>query len=152
MNIMLNDDMDVHKVVMPNIWLFCKFSAVTKEWPTTMEYNGRRYKFSAQEVMPATHVGTYAGYAKYESMEPKIEPITHVEFGAFLQVIGTAMRNGNHSMRETLSDEDFEIAITLQSSGLVDFGRALHIVRQGMAKLATFNPETVPASDAEDEG
>lgn len=148
-NVMLRDDIDVHKYHMPFLWLFSKFSAVTKEWPTTLEYKTRLYRFVSQEVMPNEAAGNYSGYAKYELQETAIAPLTHGEFGAFMEVVGTAMRLGNSSLHDALAEDAFDIASALQGKG-IDAARSFHVVKQCVPILKTMPTQTVPSKEDED--
>lgn len=151
-NVMLMDDIDVHTVKMPNIWLFAKFSGITKEWPTLLTYRERKYKFVGQEPLPSINIGTYSGHAKYELVdEEKAKApvwITHKEFGAVLEVIGNAMRAGNVSMNEALAESSFDIAECLQAKG-VDAERAVYVTRKCTQTLIGLNTKSVPDETGE---
>lgn len=151
-NVMLMDDIDVHVVKMPNIWLLAKFCAVTKTWPTLLTYRERKYKFITQEPLPKTAIGNYSGHAKYELVdEEKAKapgPITHKEFGAVMEVIGNAMRAGNVSMNEALAESSFDIAECLHAKG-VDPERAVYVVRKCTQTLIGFNTKSVPDETGE---
>lgn len=159
--------MVVHKVHMPDLYVFAKIGENGKEWPPTFVHNERTFYFASNEIMPNLEsiASEYSGYAKYEWKEIAVAaryrprpqvlqgPVTHEEFGAYLCVLGTAMRNGNNSLHDVQEPRDqsaknamIEYIETLAGC---DNARALFIVNECWKQLKAATFESVAGPDPE---
>lgn len=154
-NVMSSEEVTVHVVKQPVLYALASASALLKEWPKTILHNGQRYYFVSSLALPELAVGNYTGYAHYELKNfVKHTPVTHQEFGAYLIVLGTAMRNGNNSLHDVQEPRDhsaktamIEYVATLAEC---DDKRALFIIDQCWMQLKGSTFESIPGPDRDD--
>lgn len=148
--------MTVHKVKLPELFVFAKMGEQHKDWPTTFKHNGMEFTFASNEAMPnfPNVANEYSGYARYVNKDYKAPlPVNHKEFGAYLTVLGTAMRNGNNSLHDVQEPRDHSAKRAMAEYVAVlaecDEERAMYIIDQCWMKLksANFNSVAGPDSD-----
>lgn len=57
------------------------FLSYSKEWPSSIDYNGKTYAFDGQTVMPECYIGHYFSMALYLEREPVAVSSTDTAYG-----------------------------------------------------------------------
>lgn len=148
--------MTVHKVKLPELFVFAKMGEQHKDWPTTFKHNGMEFTFASNEAMPnfPNVANEYSGYARYVNKDYKAPlPINHKEFGAYMFMLGTHMRNENVSLNEAHEWIDTvqksRVPSNLSIFAQCDEERAHYIIEHCWMKLKAVNFDSIAAPDSD---
>jgi hypothetical protein len=97
---MSEDNLVLHKVHNPKMWVFTKEFGSVFEWPKQLEHNKQTYHFLSNEVMPHMAASQYGGYAVYEIRNYIQHPLTHRELGAYMAAVSSIMMQQHIPLKE----------------------------------------------------
>ena len=147
------DNLVLHKVYNPRMWVFTKEFGSIFEWPKKLEHNGQTYEFVANEVMPHIVSGHFGGYAQYEIKNYVQRQVTHREFGLFVAALGNKMMGHHCSLNAALAsieeDGSDDITIFVANSLERDPIRARWVIQTAMKVMKAIDFPTVENNQPE---
>jgi hypothetical protein len=139
---MAENDLRLHKVQRPRMWVFTTDYLQSMEWPKQLTHNDQTYHYVSNEVMPA-FARDVAGYALYEIKDYVQRPITHREFGSFMGAISQLMMQQHVSMEDAIANGDPFVRSYIANSIDFDPIRAAYIIENCKQMLSTAKVFTI---------